>query len=129
MSEVRSCGLFGLCRDDGKQVNQASAVRTIMTSLVLAALTGIAAYYCITNGLNGLDRAYSSLAQFKASILIYAGASFGIASFVNSGFVLFGRADKDSLSDLKTHVALTVCAPVAAIVVGGYCFLQNRACR
>lgn len=91
----------------------------LITGLILGALAGLAAYFCITNGLPIIDHAHSSLQMFTGGALTYMGLAFTLASVGN---ILYSVVNSLLLDDcayshkhLRIQVGLSIFAPVAAI--------------
>ena len=110
----------------------------LIIGVVLTAIAGIAAYFCLVHGLQMLDMASTSLSRFGSGFLIYSGVVFSFVAVGNAlytgGKLVFNdkhKTFKYSPTDAKMQIAVSIFSPVAAIpavIVLGLCMAGGGKC-
>ncbi len=110
----------------------------VIVSLVLAAITAVAAYYCLSHGFELYDVAVKSWDLFKGGALLYLGTVFTAASVANIVFAYCratggcntkgGFLDQCNI-DLRKQVVGTIFAPIIAIPFAVVAGIQTTGAR
>lgn len=123
-------------RDEMPAVNSRhSKVVYVVTSIAIAVITAIAAYFMLSYGLNRLDFAFTSMDAFVGGFMAYMGVAYGITAFVNACLAC-SQACGSSLIDEEEHknftamqAGISLLAPLA-FVPAACCFaLQTGTTR
>lgn len=93
--------------------------KRLVTSVALALITAVGAYWCLTHGFNRLDMAYSRLDVFAGGSMVYMGLCFSCVAVANTVYGIWKTCMQEDREYTSTHmkqqVGASVLAPIVAI--------------